>query len=313
VVKTSEVENNSNNNPLVSVGIPTYNRPEGLRRTLECITNQTYTNLEIIISDNCSPNPDVERIGREFAEKDPRIQYFRQKENFGAFNNFNFVLERATGQYFMFAADDDEWELFSISTFFSEFTRNPNIVLVMSACKRVDERGNTYDFIYNFHSEVDISKASKIKLALNASTNYYWTYLLYGLFKMDYIKRTFRGSLEIFGSDLVFIIQLLLSSEFSYVTQDLYIRKVYETNTEIRYKNETLGRLYSDPLKYYKMMLNLSRFLLFSKEVSNKTKLWIPLIIANMFINQILNDCKGILICIYYKISASSHSHKLRT
>ncbi|MBU4370171.1 glycosyltransferase [Patescibacteria group bacterium] len=47
---------NNNNQQLVSVGIPTYNRPESLRRTLECITSQTYKNLEIIISDNCSPN-----------------------------------------------------------------------------------------------------------------------------------------------------------------------------------------------------------------------------------------------------------------
>ena len=45
------------NLPLVTVGIPTYNRPKGLERTLQCILNQTYANLEIIISDNCSaPN-----------------------------------------------------------------------------------------------------------------------------------------------------------------------------------------------------------------------------------------------------------------
>ena len=46
--------------PLVSVGIPTYNRPEGLRRTLECITKQTYKNLEIIVSNNCSSGPEIE-------------------------------------------------------------------------------------------------------------------------------------------------------------------------------------------------------------------------------------------------------------
>ena len=81
------------NGPLVSVGIPTYNRPDGLRRTLECITGQTYRNLEIIVSDNCSPNPDADKVGKEFAQKDPRIQYFRQKENTGGFN-FKFVLQQ---------------------------------------------------------------------------------------------------------------------------------------------------------------------------------------------------------------------------
>ncbi|MBK7374561.1 MAG: glycosyltransferase [Chitinophagaceae bacterium] len=45
--------------PLVTVGIPTYNRPGGLERTLACITVQTYANLEIIVSDNCSADPRV--------------------------------------------------------------------------------------------------------------------------------------------------------------------------------------------------------------------------------------------------------------
>ena len=93
--------------PLVSVGIPCYNRPEGLRRTLECIIEQTYRNLEIIVSDNCSPNPDVERVGREFAEKDKRIQYIKQETNIGVLNNFRFLAENSSGEYFLWAADDD--------------------------------------------------------------------------------------------------------------------------------------------------------------------------------------------------------------
>lgn len=96
--------------PLVSVGIPTYNRPEGLRRTLECITGQTYQNIEIIVSDNCSPGPETEVVVQEFIAKDSRIQYFRQQENKGGPFNGKFVLEKATGEYFMWAADDDEWE-----------------------------------------------------------------------------------------------------------------------------------------------------------------------------------------------------------
>lgn len=96
-------------NYLVSVGIPAYDRPEGLRRTLECITGQTHKNLEIIISNDCSPDPETQVVALEFAEKDSRIQYFCQQENKGRFFNFGFVLEKATGEYFMWAADDDEW------------------------------------------------------------------------------------------------------------------------------------------------------------------------------------------------------------
>jgi len=96
--------------PLVSVGIPAYNKPEGLRRTLKCITQQTYKNLQIIISDDCSPDKETETVAREFMGKDPRIRYIRQQKNIGAESNFKFLLKKAAGEYFMWAADDDEWD-----------------------------------------------------------------------------------------------------------------------------------------------------------------------------------------------------------
>ena len=99
------------NLPLVSIGLPIFNRPEGLLRTLECLVNQTYQNFEIIIADNCSPNPDVERISREYLEKDNRISYYRHDTNKGWGFNTNFVIEKANGDYFMRATDDDWWDV----------------------------------------------------------------------------------------------------------------------------------------------------------------------------------------------------------
>ncbi|MBA7586653.1 hypothetical protein ES708_28657 [subsurface metagenome] len=83
------------NKPLVSVGIPTYNRPEGINNTLSIFTKQTYKNLEIIVSDNCSENNDVKRIVRSYEEKDKRVNYYRQDANIGAANNFKYVLEKS--------------------------------------------------------------------------------------------------------------------------------------------------------------------------------------------------------------------------
>ena len=93
--------------PLVSVGIPTYNRPKGLKRTLDSICTQTYPNLQIIVSDNCSTDNSVKAILEEYSNKDKRIESYVQEENRGAIYNFNFVLEKAKGEYFMWLADDD--------------------------------------------------------------------------------------------------------------------------------------------------------------------------------------------------------------
>src|SRR4051812_1846461 len=93
--------------PLVSIGIPTYNRPDGLRKALESAVGQTYDNIEIIVSDNCSPGEETEAVIKEFMARDARISYHRQQCNQGLYFNFFYVLEQAVGAYFMWLADDD--------------------------------------------------------------------------------------------------------------------------------------------------------------------------------------------------------------
>jgi glycosyltransferase involved in cell wall biosynthesis len=91
--------------PLVTIGISTYNRAEGyLRQALRSAVGQTYPNLEIIVSDNCSTD-DTGAVVAGFA--DARIRYFRQSANIGANNNFNFCLSQARGSYFLLLHDDD--------------------------------------------------------------------------------------------------------------------------------------------------------------------------------------------------------------
>ncbi|MFA6435937.1 MAG: glycosyltransferase family 2 protein, partial [Candidatus Gracilibacteria bacterium] len=92
--------------PLVSIGVPTYNRSRFLREAIDSVLNQTYTNFELIISDNASTD-DTERLCKEYSNKDKRIKYFRQKENIGIDANFYFVLNEAHGEYFAWLPDDD--------------------------------------------------------------------------------------------------------------------------------------------------------------------------------------------------------------
>ncbi len=95
------------NLPLVSIGVPTYNRPGLLKNCLACLLNQTYPNIEIIVSDNCSPNEAVPSLVAELKKTHANIVYFRHSENIGPSNNFNFVRQKANGKYFMWLADDD--------------------------------------------------------------------------------------------------------------------------------------------------------------------------------------------------------------
>jgi glycosyltransferase involved in cell wall biosynthesis len=100
----TNIESNKSR-PLVTIGIPTYNRAGGyLRECIESAINQTYSNIEIIIADNCSVDGTTTLVS---SIADSRIRYFRHPKNIGANNNFNYCLEQARGDYFLLLHDDD--------------------------------------------------------------------------------------------------------------------------------------------------------------------------------------------------------------
>lgn len=91
--------------PLVTIAIPTYNRADGfLREAVTSALGQTYPNIELIVSDNCSQDKTPEVIE---SFKAPSIKYFRQAVNLGPQRNFNFCVEKASGDYFLLLHDDD--------------------------------------------------------------------------------------------------------------------------------------------------------------------------------------------------------------
>jgi len=132
-------------NSLVSVGLPTYNLPRQLRKALDCLINQTYVNLEIIVSNDCSPNPETYEILNEYKKKDSRICVYSQQTNLGIYHNFWFVLQKATGKYFMYAQEDDLWEPDFIETLVRQLESHPEQVMAMSATNRIDEDGTYFD------------------------------------------------------------------------------------------------------------------------------------------------------------------------
>jgi glycosyltransferase involved in cell wall biosynthesis len=97
------------NKPKVSIGLPVYNGAKYLRKTLDCLLGQTFSDFELIISDDGSTDK-TEEICKEYARRDSRVHYFRQPKNFGMpVKNFQFTLSKAVGEYFMFASHDDHW------------------------------------------------------------------------------------------------------------------------------------------------------------------------------------------------------------
>ena len=101
--------------PLVSIGLPTYNRAGLLGESLATLVAQDYTNLEIVVSDNASTDQ-TRDVCESFSRRDPRIRYHRNPATIPAFENFRQALWLCRGEYFMWASDDDRWESAFVST-----------------------------------------------------------------------------------------------------------------------------------------------------------------------------------------------------
>jgi glycosyltransferase involved in cell wall biosynthesis len=112
--------------PLVSVIIPTYNRPDYLRAAIESVCKQTYPHLEIIVSDDGSqqnPQTIVESFG------DPRLRLRRNPQNLGVGLNVTHAMAEVQGTYVAFLNDDDTWAPTFLETLIAPLEANPSLVL----------------------------------------------------------------------------------------------------------------------------------------------------------------------------------------
>ena len=125
----------------LTIGIPVYNGEKFLEEKITSILNQDFTDFELIISDNASTDSTKE-ICSKFATNDKRVRFFSHKKNLGVNWNFDFILKKAKGEYFMWTATDDK----ILPEFYEKnievLEKNPNIVCSASQVKYFGENRN---------------------------------------------------------------------------------------------------------------------------------------------------------------------------
>lgn len=108
--------------PLITTIIPTYKRPRLLKRAIQSVINQTFTDLKICIYDNASDD-ETEAIVNEFMKLDRRINYHKHEKNIGAMANFQFGLDEVETPFFSFLSDDN----FLFPDFYRESVNSLNL------------------------------------------------------------------------------------------------------------------------------------------------------------------------------------------
>lgn len=126
----------TNISPKISVIVITYNRPDYLKETVESILNQTFTNFELIIVDNCS-NYDFHALVNDFS--DSRIKAF-QNQNGGVIAvNRNFGILKASGEYIALCDDDDLWFPEKLQKQLTLMESSPKIGLCCTASSYINQ------------------------------------------------------------------------------------------------------------------------------------------------------------------------------
>ena len=125
--------------PLVSIMIPTYNRPEYFRETLESARSQTYPNIEIIVCDN-STDDRTEELMQAYQD-DIRVRYVRNKMAKTKAENFMPFEHLAQGEFLQWCMDDDILLPDKITRMVDVFLCEPTVTLVTSVRGVIDGDG----------------------------------------------------------------------------------------------------------------------------------------------------------------------------
>lgn len=126
----------------VDILLTTYNtKIEYLKEQIDSILNQTYSNFNLIISDDCSPNEEVRIALEEYKEKDNRITLYFQEKNLGCTKSFEFLLEKSTSKYIAFSDHDDIWYPTKIEECIKTI-KEKNVDMVYCDANQIDSNGN---------------------------------------------------------------------------------------------------------------------------------------------------------------------------
>lgn len=196
----------------MTVGMPVYNGGAFFERALQSVLNQSYRDIVVVISDNCSTDMTSD-ICERYRLLDSRIVYVRQSKNIGVERNFDFILAQANTEYIMFAASDDLISKDYIKDNL-EFL-NSHMDYVASTCPVRFSTGETDSAIVGDQtiSEEDAHERALSMLNYRCSNGRF-----YSLYRRAVISKWVFESRSFIGADLLFVFFVLLNGKMNRLT-----------------------------------------------------------------------------------------------
>ncbi len=203
----------------IDVLLATYNGEKYVREQIDSILNQTYSNINLFISDDCSKDSTVE-ILKDYEKRDSRVKVFVQQNNLGYVKNFEFLIRQVKSDYYMLSDQDDVWLPEKIEKSYRHLIEE-NADLVFCDLEVVDKELNT--IFPSFWEYLKIDK--KIKK--------------YNDYKMVYLYNCANGCAIISKSK--FIEGMLpLPNDSEFMLHDYWITLYVSLHGKISYLDEKL-------------------------------------------------------------------------
>jgi glycosyltransferase involved in cell wall biosynthesis len=216
--------------PKVSLGLAVYNGENYLRKSIDSLLSQTFTDFELIISDNASTDTTPE-ICQEYLNKDPRVSYVRNNCNIGLAKNLNQTFNLSSGEYFKWAAHDDFISPDYLQNCVEVLDNNADVVLCQARAKKVDRNGqllcksedlDNYSYPINIEAGLDSNKVYDRLRSLQKEPSGWLQ--VYGLIRRSALLNTalFGGYPE---DDHVLLTQLALQGRIYTETQSTFFSR----------------------------------------------------------------------------------------
>lgn len=209
--------------PRVGIGVPVYNGAAYLRAALDSLLGQTFSDFEIVISDNGSTD-DTEQIAREFARLDSRVRYVRIPENRGSIWNFNHVATLTRGEYFKWAACDDICDATFLARCVEVLDRDPTVVCCHSRMRKIDESGRVLNLRDPTLSSVEGDSPHPNRRFLDVLKTDGYSVRSFGVIRTEAMRRC-RPLLAVYGSEKVLMAELALIGRFHDIEDVLFYER----------------------------------------------------------------------------------------
>jgi glycosyltransferase involved in cell wall biosynthesis len=233
--------------PRVTVAFPVYNGERYVGAALEGLLNQTFTDFELVISDNASTDG-TEAICRSVAARDPRVRYVRHEVNRGLVWNHQFTLEQARGTYFTWANHDDLHAPAFLERCVAAMDHDPGVVHCNTRISLIDDEGRSIGAISGDFTIDSPFPHERLREVVGLGSHRYRGQQAFGLFRSSALASVPRLSTHV-AWDRALLAELSLHGRFIEVPEALFFYRRHAQQASSSFQTRAQLWAWHDPSK----------------------------------------------------------------